>query len=384
MILREIGEIEDKRELMTPSVEWMARKYDEMNQTLFGGELGACSFKIFTTGKGSQGGVLGWFRITTNSIRYEKDTRRMFYNGFLGVKIYITQDNFVNLCKPQIELNGNYRWTERAALSTLVHEMCHYYTDMKGIIPRQAHGREFKQIASHVSSLSNGIFTVERLAKAEQMQEMELDNKYVEMKQRRLENKKNKMIILLIYKDNGQIRLINCNSQTLAEKIVSIEKKRNDSTIKMSTNNELKDFLFSKGYKKAFTTYRFWPIENKPWVKNLDNFPMNTVYSNKGNNMTNTQPEEKKIPVFRIVLNGGQTFELKNVTEDELRQALRTRFPNWNDEAVERVAATDRYRISESKIRKMVKEALEEELGQANDDIGIITPDMNLGIINLN
>lgn len=377
MILREIGEIEDKRELMTPTVEWMARKYDEMNQTLFGGELGACSFKIFTTGKGSQGGVLGWFRITTNSIRYEKDTRRMFYSS-LGYKFYITQDNFVNLCKPQIELNGNYRWTERAALSTLVHEMCHYYTDMKGIILRQAHGREFKQIASHVSSLSNGIFTVERLAKAEQMQEMELDNKYVEMKQRRLDNKKNKMIILLIYKDNGEIRLINCNSQTLAERIVSIEKKRNDSTIKMSTNNELKDFLFSKGYKKAFTTYRFWPIENKPWVKSLDNFPMETIFTRKRlkDYMQNSQPKEERIPLFKITLNGGRTFEIKNTTEEELRQALRERFPRWTNDTIESIASEKKYRVNENKNQKIV-----EEIGK--DNVGIITPNMNLGIIDL-
>ncbi len=378
MILREIGEIEDKRELMTPTVEWMARKYDEMNQALFGGELGACSFKIFTTGKGSQGGVLGWFRITTNSIRYEKGTRRMFYQGFLGIKTYITQDNFVNLCRPQIELNGNYRWTERAALSTLVHEMCHYYTDMKGLIPRQAHGREFKQIASHVSSLSNGIFTVERLAKAEQMQEMELDNKYVEMKQRRLENKKNKMIVLLIYKDDGQIRLINCNSQTLAESIVSIEKKRNDSTIKMSTNNELKDFLFSKGYRKAFTTYRFWPIENKSWVKSLDNFPMETIFTRKRlkDYMQNSQPKEERIPLFKITLNGGRTFEIKNTTEEELRRALRERFPRWTNDTIESIASEKKYRINENKTQKIV-----EEIGE--DDVGIITPNMNLGIIDL-
>lgn len=377
MILREIGEIEDKRELMTPTVEWMARKYDEMNQTLFGGELGACSFKIFTTGKGSQGGVLGWFRITTNSIRYEKDTRRMFCSS-LGRKFYITQDNFVNLCKPQIELNGNYRWTERAALSTLVHEMCHYYTDMKGIIPRQAHGREFKQIASHVSSLSNGIFTVERLAKAEQMQEMELDNKYVEMKQRRLDNKKNKMIILLIYKDNGEIRLINCNSQTLAERIVSIEKKRNDSTIKMSTNNELKDFLFSKGYRTAFTTYRFWPIENKSWVKSLDNFPMETIFTRKRlkDYMQNSQPKEERIPLFKITLNGGRTFEIKNTTEEELRQALRERFPRWTNDTIESIASEKKYRVNENKNQKIV-----EEIGE--DNVGIITPNMNLGIIDL-
>ena len=32
----------------------MANKYEEMNQQLFGGALGACRFKVFTTCKGSK------------------------------------------------------------------------------------------------------------------------------------------------------------------------------------------------------------------------------------------------------------------------------------------------------------------------------------------
>ena len=38
-----------------PNVQWMAKKYKEMNQKLFYGQLGDCDFGIFTTGKGSEG-----------------------------------------------------------------------------------------------------------------------------------------------------------------------------------------------------------------------------------------------------------------------------------------------------------------------------------------
>ena len=31
---------------MHVTVEWMAKKYEEMNQQLFGGALGACRFKV--------------------------------------------------------------------------------------------------------------------------------------------------------------------------------------------------------------------------------------------------------------------------------------------------------------------------------------------------
>ena len=53
----------DNGQKMHVTVEWMAKKYEEMNQQLFGGALGACRFAVFTTGKGSQGGILGWFVI---------------------------------------------------------------------------------------------------------------------------------------------------------------------------------------------------------------------------------------------------------------------------------------------------------------------------------
>jgi hypothetical protein len=146
----------------------------------------------------------------------------------------------------------------------------------------------------------------------------------------------------------------------------------------MSTNNELKDFLFSKGYRTAFTTYRFWPIENKSWVKSLDNFPMETIFTRKRlkDYMQNSQPKEERIPLFKITLNGGRTFEIKNTTEEELRQALRERFPRWTNDTIESIASEKKYRVNENKNQKIV-----EEIGE--DNVGIITPNMNLGIIDL-
>ena len=164
-----------------PNTQWMAEKYEEMNQQLFNGELGACSFAIFTSGRGSEGGVLGWFKITARNIRIDRYSRRMFANyGF--DRTYIDKSNFVDLCRPQIELNGNYTGTEHSFLATLAHEMCHYYTYMNGYAPKQGHGREFKDIGSIVSYRSNGMFTIQRLASAEQMTEMELSD---EMKAKR-------------------------------------------------------------------------------------------------------------------------------------------------------------------------------------------------------
>ena len=185
MKLKLITEI-NQNELIDITPEWMSEKYDLMNRQLFGGKLGHCDFGIFTTGRGKNGGVLGWFKITGRNLKYNRQSRRMFvYNQYTGEKDYIDYDNFVQLCKPKIELNGNYRWTEKAALSTLVHEMCHYYNHMYGWVPRQSHGTDFRDIAYVVSSRSKGIFTVERVASAEQMDEMDFTDTMKDFNNRR-------------------------------------------------------------------------------------------------------------------------------------------------------------------------------------------------------
>ena len=162
--------MEDKS--FVPNIQWMSEKYDEMNEKLFGGSLGRCSFGVFTTGKGSQGNVLGWFKITRKGVKIDRYTRRMYALEDWFDKVYIDKNNFVEKCWPKIELNGNYSGTENGFLATLVHEMCHYYTYMNGFAPKQGHGPEFREIGMAVSNRSNGMFTIQRLASAEQMNDL--------------------------------------------------------------------------------------------------------------------------------------------------------------------------------------------------------------------
>lgn len=165
--------IDNSKPKIHATVEWMSAMYDQMNKELFGGMLGGCTFNVFTTGRGSQGGTLGWFKVKGSGVKVERSSRRMFIYTAYG-KEYINENNFVNFCKPQIELNGNYTATEEGFLATLVHEMCHYYTYMRGICPKQGHGPEFYSIGRTVSARSNGRFTIQRLATAEEMKEWEL------------------------------------------------------------------------------------------------------------------------------------------------------------------------------------------------------------------
>ena len=345
----------DEKNLFVLNTNWMEDNYWKMNKLLFNNYLADCSFSIFTSGKGANGNVLGWFKITGTNIKYNKKNRLMYYQTTYGKKEYIDYDNFVYLCKPQIELNGNYEWTERAALTTLVHEMCHYYTYMFGKVPTRAHGKEFQNIAAYVSAKSDDFFTVKRLASAEQMSEMILNSDIKAKNDLRQQNKENRIILMFLFMQNGEIRLINANSMKLVDLIVYNYKNNKYGgekikEIKISTDSELKKIVFEEGYKKACTTYRYWNVENKPFIKNLNNYNLQTVLTTVGDSLQNNQttsqnPQNTLIKHFKFTTIQGNTFEDKNVSKEELKAKIKQQFPKWSDSTIERVINTAKYYI---------------------------------------
>lgn len=282
MKLRPINEL-NENDVIEVTPQWMATEYDRLNASLFDGKLMECQFGLFTTGKGSQGGTLGWFRMTGTGLFITSQTKRIFARGGLGNadKIWINKENFVKYCKPKIELNGNYRWTRKAALSTLVHEMCHYYCNMNGWRPAQSHGREFMAIASHVSQKSNEFFTVERVARAEQMSEVELNGEFAEKKKKREEAKKAKVIMTFIFMVNGTVRLVNALNDAVVDNIVRTEFMGSRcKKIVVSRDPALMDVVFNKGYKGTMRAYRFWEVQNEDFVRNLNQYDTQVKWTN--------------------------------------------------------------------------------------------------------
>lgn len=257
-----------------PTTEWMTKKYNEMNSLLFDNRLGECNFRIFTSGKGSQGRRLGCFGLDNRNIRVNIHTRRMFIPGTWNYnEININKTNFVEVCRPYIALNSNYSATEKGWLNTLIHEMCHYYTYMNGICPKQGHGPEFKQIASYVSYKSNGTIIIERLANAEEMSNFELDDEFKEKKQRRLDNKISKLQAIFVFTTNGIELSLSSNKKVIDEIIVyNTSTKRSDKCEKILTSSDpnVINTLVNMGYKKNFRTYRYWTIKQNVWDKIKD------------------------------------------------------------------------------------------------------------------
>ena len=342
----------NQNELMEITTQWMAEKYNEMNQQLFNGELGGCDFSIFKTGKGSRGNVLGWFKMCGSGIKYNRSDRRLYYYNpyYVQPKTYINRNNFVELCKPRIELNGNYRWTEKAALSTLVHEMCHYYNVMYGYEPTRAHGREFKEIAAYVSSKSNCIFTVQRLASAEQMNEMDFTDSMKDFNNKRAS------------------RGVHVFKMVLAEK-----RKGYYFAYAIPTSTNYNDYLWwlkhsgKKYFKKAYDCFtydgnvkRYKTVSSISWYyrNSFEDITPDVKYESETLILDEEPTQMPTIPDvidksmqapiikhFRIQLSQGGVFEVSNVTEEQLKEKLRERFPRWSEQVVEKIASDTKYRV---------------------------------------
>ena len=372
-----------------PTREWMAAKYAEMNEQLFNGSLGNCSFDIFTTGRGSQGGTLGWFKIKGSRILIERQSGRMYKDGW--DRIYINRSNFADLCYPTIELNGNYTGTEYGFLATVVHEMCHYYTYMNGYAPKQGHGPEFKEIGYIVSSRSNGLFTIQRLATAEEMSQPELSDEMKEKRAKRLANKKSSVTAIIVMTKDGKVKLTMTSSQNLINLITNTERNERNENVVTTNDSSVIDYLFSKGYRKNMRTWRYWNLEDKPWIGELKNMLPETsgqVLGVKRQQQPQAQQQEPKQPtrVFSIRTSTG-TFEHEGSSYFGLKKALRERFPKMSDEALEKIIQNPaNYRMEENRvnvktiIEGVIDEFMENEFRGANNnnDSVEITPDMNL------
>lgn len=378
---------------MKPSVEWMRQKYDEMNQLLFGGELGDCTLEVFTSGKGASGNVLGWFSVGNKGLFYDKRTGQMYVESYFGLKKNITRENFVELFKPVIKLNGNYSWTEKSMLTTLVHEMCHYYTYMDGIKPRQGHGPEFKHIAGIVSRKSNNFFTIQRLANAEVMSELELDSEIAKRNKEKIDRKKSKLNAVLFKNTKGVIGLTMTSHENVIVNVYNaVRYTPRYVWVKKSNDKDLINTLYQKGYNRDFRTWRWWEI-NPDTIKLISSFGENiwTTLWSKEENTSKPKEENVNKQKFRVKTTSGDvTIDFSD--ENELFDKIKKMFPKLKDEVIRKLMDNKANYITENNksttdiiieniIKNLIKEKSNEEfIDDENDDSIPLSPFVNYGV----
>lgn len=137
---------------------------------------------------------------------------------------------------------------------------------MNGLCPKQAHGTEFRRIGSIVSSRSNGLISIERLARAEEMANYELDSDLKDRMVRRAERKAARVNYIFVKYSNSEIRLLNTHSSELIDQIIYLAKKysektgRTDVFVAKLTNDKLAKEFYNRGYKKEMRVYRYWEM----------------------------------------------------------------------------------------------------------------------------
>lgn len=249
--------IETETEKFLPSVDWLKENYNLLNSTLFNGRLGDCDFDV----KNLPPKTLGRFSLQNNYVKANSRTRKMFIRrGFED--IFINPKNFAEICQPLIEINALFIGSKKSWLSTLLHEMCHYYVEMQGYYPKQGHGPEFRKIATYVSNKSNNLFPVERIASAEQMSEFQLDSTVQKKRQQRTVNKMNKTKFIFIELSSGEIKLVTTSQWGLINLwIIKAQNQNNIKRIIICTDPEICSELFDAGYRKDFRTLKYYPVK---------------------------------------------------------------------------------------------------------------------------
>jgi hypothetical protein len=143
---------------------------------------------------------------------------------------------------------------------------------MRGYVPGKAHGPEFYHIGDTVSLRSGGLFTIERLASAEDMAHLDLSDEMKARQEKRIANKKSSVYAVFDYHSPSDIRLSTTSSQALIKDICDFERRNKSSQQVIITNDSnVIDVLFEKGYKKNFRTWRYWSVGDKDWLNILDN-----------------------------------------------------------------------------------------------------------------
>lgn len=268
----------EKQDKFKPTVSWMEEKYNEFNESLFLNSLGDCIFRV----KPISDKAYGRFQLTGSDLYIERWSGRLYINipyGQIGNK-YVNSENFFQKAQPMITLNENYLATDEAWENTLVHEMCHYYTYKDGRVPKQGHGPEFRRIADRVAMYSDGRFSIQRLATAEESNNYELDQNEVD----RLEKKFSNIIVILVYRQNGSVEMTITKKKDLVGNILTFIRNNpfhrggGVECCKVGSGPELAKILIKYKYTKTQNSYRYYSIEGTPILNELNNVKFQNVY----------------------------------------------------------------------------------------------------------
>lgn len=274
MISEELSIYRDDSREFTLTTDWMYKMYDKFNHEIFGGVLPECNMVI---GKCAFSNWLGQFGLSKGygvcRLYANSRTRKImvdYGDVFDNRTIQINKENIVQYCNPTITLSNMYKFNEYGAILVLIHEMCHYRVSYNGYHPKQSHGPEFRSVCSHVSYMTNGTVSIERLLNAESVG-IEAGEELVAKRQRKADSILRRLNYNLVVINNGsKIEFLNISSSNVINEIVSYNNKRGNkfSIYKIIDNNIIEE-LYNENYTKFMRTYRYWDVLGSVKLKNI-------------------------------------------------------------------------------------------------------------------
>lgn len=237
---------------MVPTKQWMQAKYNQFNQELFDGFLPNCRL-IAKKLAPKHLGMYSTIPANPNSP--------------------VTRENIYDVARPTIYLTTAYSAPEEDWENTLIHEMCHYYTqfDEEGNARKidkenKGHGADFINAAKMVSDRSGGKYTIQRIATAEQSSRMGF-----ETKDRSFSKMKGIRLIRVSFANDGisAEAFILTNSEFVAKQILNMSA---DKRIFVTDNKTLVNGLIKSGFKiySPYTANNAIYIVNQPLKELFD------------------------------------------------------------------------------------------------------------------
>ena len=150
---------------------------------------------------------------------------------------------------------------------------------MNGIIPRQGHGVEFKEIGARVAFRSNNYFKIQTHERPEVLSQLELNSYFVDKQYKKNEAGMLKAFCMLLFMNDNTVRLVRTTQDKVKQEVMSYETKRN----KCEKIVEIRDINFinkcqTYGYITNCRTYRFWPVQGKKFVEDFENYNHKILY----------------------------------------------------------------------------------------------------------
>lgn len=325
--------------------KWMERKYLEFNERFFGG---GCPRRI---------------RFKVNNLA---DTWGRAGCRFIISNGEVVPTDFV------IYMSNSYDSPEFVKENTMIHEMIHIYdyshyperyyqyNRYKGKLVKargyNAHGPWFEMMAQKINDISD--YDIQRFIAEEERSVSVMSDK---LKQK-IDNKNAKGFVLG-YAEFPSIRCPHLWFKTTTpENLRKIMTNQRDISYieAYHVHGDLSEYGGCRDYIRGYTDdYTFFRNEilNRMIDSKLLIMQGEIRYGKKEENVVkgatnvssvnDAESQKKTIKHFRFSTTNGNVFDVRNVTEDELINKLKERFPKWSETAILNAVKNQKYHLNE-------------------------------------